>query len=205
MNHYKQNKYIKRSRDWFILVPIFMILCFILYNAYGLYSLTIRTGENVNRVWWLPSECSSVSYSFCQSDEIYEYHISESDFTHSELYRSDNFKKIGDCPIKIIRYLAILPSNRNQFLSEIYMLDGESQDAYSCFRVVERGFYCLKEHRNHISYFVFDQDTQKMYCYINLSKNGIKIDITDPYNEYIREKSIIIEIVRKEKKLRFVK
>jgi hypothetical protein len=201
MNKQKQqNKYIKYSRDWFILVPIFMILYFILYNAYGLYSLTTRTGENVKKVWWLPKECSSVSYSFCQSDKIYEYHISENDFTQSENYRHENFLKIGDCPIKIIRYLAILPSNRNQFLSEIYMFDNELQNEYSCFRIVKNGFYCLEEHQNRILYFVFDQDMHKMYCYINTSKNGIRIDTTDPYNEYIRKNSTIMRVIRKEEK-----
>jgi hypothetical protein len=174
-----------------------MILYFFSCYAYGLYYLTTRTGENVKRVWWLPSKCSGVSYSFCQSDEIYEYHIPADKFAQSTGNRHEVFLKIGDCPIKIIRYLAILRENRNQFLSEIYTLDSVSQNEYSCFRIVKNGYYHLREQNNQILYFVFDEDQQKMYCYVNVSKSGIKIDTTDPFNEYVRENSTVVNVINK--------
>jgi hypothetical protein len=138
-----------------------------------------------------------VSYSFCRSDEIYEYHVSTNCFAQASGNHQEDFIRINECPVKIIRYLAILHENRNQFLSEIYNLDCNLQDNYSCFRIVRKGFYYLKEYNNQILYYVFDEDQQKMYCYINVSKSGIKIDTTDPFNEYIREGSRIIDIVKK--------
>jgi hypothetical protein len=47
-------------------------------------------------------------------------------------------------------------------------------------------------------YYVFDDEQQKMYCYINFSKNGIKITTTDPFYEYIKDKeSRVIDIIKK--------
>jgi hypothetical protein len=197
----QQNKNINKPRDlvyWFSLfVPLSFCLFVLLYYGYGFYTLTTRTAENVKSVWWLPKECSSVSYSFCQSDEIYEYRISESDFLKSKQYQNNNFSKIGNCPIKMIRYRAILHGNRNHFLSEIYTLDSESQNEYSCFRIINNGFYSLKDSNGCILYFVFDRDQQKMYCYVNVSKGGILIDTTDPFSEYTRQGSQIVDIKKK--------
>ncbi|MDR2345565.1 MAG: hypothetical protein LBE18_05815 [Planctomycetaceae bacterium] len=167
--------------------------------------MTTRTGVNIQRLWWLSNKCSNISYSFCQSDEIYEYDVAPDFFAQVCGKHKQDFIRINEYPVKIIRYCAIIPSNRNQFLYEIYNLESDSQDNYSCFRIVKKGFYYLEEHNNQILYYVFDEEQQRMYCYINVSKNGIKIDTTDPFHEYIIKESRVINIVKKTKKKKIPK
>ncbi|MDR0391667.1 MAG: hypothetical protein LBH59_07150, partial [Planctomycetaceae bacterium] len=169
------------------IIPMVFLICFASYFFYQGCSITVRTGKDIKKVWWLPEECSNVSYSFYQSDEIYEYNISDDSFHKATPFERECFVKIGECPVKIIRYTAIGYGWRVEFLSEINNLTYENQHELSHFRIVRKGYYCLREYRGNIMYYVFDEEQQKMYCYMNLGKNGIYIGVTDPFHEYVKD------------------
>jgi hypothetical protein len=165
---------------WTICVPVFMLLLFVCVVTNAVYRNTIHRGEDYVRVWWLAKECKNVSYLFFQSDEIYEFDATVDWYRDFAERKKLYYKEIDGFPIKIIRYTALLPQNRNKFLSEISLHAMDDQVNTSCFRFVRRGYYSLCERENgNVLYFVYDQDISRVFCYVNLGGDGIRISSTD--------------------------